>query len=95
MGDENVLTLMKADKGDTLPQYKDYVVKYHWKGLGLQTGHTVKFRKGVYDVPGQNSCLSKLDSLILTDCYSERDDVNTCKLHSGFSFNLPFKTRYK
>lgn len=78
MGDENVLTLMKADKGDTLPQYNDYVVKYHWKGLGLLTGHTVTLRKGVDDVPGQNSGPSKLDSLILTDCYSERDDVNTC-----------------
>lgn len=29
MGDENFLTLMKADKGDTLLQYNDYVVKYH------------------------------------------------------------------
>lgn len=54
MGDENVLTLMKADKGDTLPQYNDFVVKYHWKGLGLLTGHTVTLRKGVDDVPGQN-----------------------------------------
>lgn len=42
MGDENFLTLMKADKDDTLPQYNDYVVKYHWKGLGLLTGHTLE-----------------------------------------------------
>lgn len=41
MGDINFLTLMKADKDDTIPQYNDYVVKYHWKGLSLLTGHTV------------------------------------------------------
>lgn len=41
MGDENFLTLTFEDKGDTLPQYNDYVVKYHWQGLDLLTGHTV------------------------------------------------------